>query len=289
MAKKNAFDELLESVAEENDRKALGDIAEKYPQLREGVLRQSDYSRKMDELRAKSEELKKDLEETETWRKWASENYVYDAYGEGQGATKRELEKDRLFREAQERAAALEQQVNAGGEMNLTEIERALAEKGFMTKSQFEEQAKLYQDAQAAQTRALEHIALNLPSLAFKHGKEFGEELSGTELLEFTNKKNFRDLDTAYNEFVRGKREERAAKEHEEAMKQAYERGKEEALKERGMSPNSMPVDSGESEVGPLLAFVRKGPGQAGADAPPVGNFGHGELAAYAARTMDRA
>jgi hypothetical protein len=52
-----AFDDLLASFTDEGDRQALEGLAAKNPNLKDSVLRQSDYSRKLNEFKAKETQL----------------------------------------------------------------------------------------------------------------------------------------------------------------------------------------------------------------------------------------
>lgn len=285
MAKTNAFDELLASIPDEGDRKALQGIAEKYQPLREGILRQSDYSRKMDELASKSNELREKLSEAEQWQKWASENYVYDAYGDGKGATKRELEKDKLVQQYQARAAELEQRISEGGEVNFDDVKKHIGEMGYLKSDEFATKAQEFQQQVYGTVGNAISAVSALPAITLRHFKEFNEVLDDDQLFKHANEKGL-PLKSAYDDYVRERREEIRQKEIEERIAKAEEKGRAEALKERGMSPASMPVDSGESQIGPLGMLIQ-GVKPEGGEVPDV-EIGRGGLARHAARTMER-
>jgi hypothetical protein len=91
-AKTNPFDDLLASIGDETDRQALGEMAERYPNLKESVMLRSDYSRVMDENRDK-------VKLADAWDAWRQSNWVDNGLGEGKGATKRELEAQQKIQE----------------------------------------------------------------------------------------------------------------------------------------------------------------------------------------------
>lgn len=288
MAKKNAFEELLESIPDEGDRKALEEIGGKYQVVRDGHLRQSDYSRKMDELAAKTKELQAKLDEATRWNEWAGENYVYDAYGEGKGATKRELEQVKLAEQYRAQMEELQQRISEGGEVNFDDVKKHIDGMGFVKGEEFQTQAKQFQEQVYGTVGNAISAVTALPALTLRHFKEFGEVLDEDTLFKHANEKGL-PLKSAYDDFVHQRRDEARQKEIDEriakAAAEAEAKGRAEALKERGMSPGSMPVDSGESQVGPLGQLIQ---GAKQEEGTPDIDIGRGGLARHAARTMER-
>lgn len=293
---KNAFDELLDSMGEDH-RKALGEIAEQYPDLKSGYLRQSDYSRKMDEIRDKVTYAKQ-------WEDWYSKNWDADAFGKGQGGTKREMEKARLLRDREEALKAAEskiselnQRVSVGGEVTFEELnshlEKEISGRGLMKRD--EVSAMVDGKAQGVEqmlTNSLSgyaHIATKGPKLMFKHYREFNEDLDLDNVLEHAAKNGIGDLEKAYDEFVSEKRGEVLAKKHQEEIEAAKKTAREEALKERGMSTTAMPDDNSGPTMGPMKARLLGL--QSGADGRPdlsKAEMGRGIIAQEAARNWDR-
>ena len=71
MAKRNnvsAFDEILEKFSDEGDRTTFQGLAERYPEIKDGLLRQSDYSRRMSEI-------DNSIKELDSWKQWGAENW----------------------------------------------------------------------------------------------------------------------------------------------------------------------------------------------------------------------
>ncbi len=65
----NSFDDILNSlVGDADDREVLGSLASKYPEIKQGWLRQADYSRKLDSFRDTEKKV-------EAWNKWAADNW----------------------------------------------------------------------------------------------------------------------------------------------------------------------------------------------------------------------
>ncbi len=284
MSKKNAFEELLEAIPDEGDRKALGEIAGKYQQLRDGYLRQSDYSRKMDEIAAQAKEHQAKLEEAQRWAKWAEENYVYDAYGDGKGATKRELEQSKLAEQYRAQVDELNQRISEGGDVNFDDVKAHIEKLGYVKGEEFNAQAKQFEEQVYGTVGNAISAITALPALVLRHDKEFGEVLDEDALFKHANEKKL-PLKSAYDDFVASRREEARQKEIEERIAKAKEEARAELLKERGMSPASMPVDSGESQIGPLGKLMH---GEAMEEGVPDIDIGRGGLARHAARTMDR-
>lgn len=284
----NAFDEMLASFQweEDADREAVLTLAEKYPDLKGGWLRQSDYSRKQDELKAQREEMQAALEYAEQSRKWHQENWVPDAYGENNGATKRELEKDAELQR-------LQQQLEAGEEVNFEQVQQLvndqIEKRGYLSQESFE---KALAEKEAGVNDLLGRTVdrlVQLPSLAVDHYKTFDEKLDTDALLTFATEHKEYDLKKAYAQMVEPQMKEREANARKDEIEEAKKQAREEALNEIGVSEDKLPTDSGSPAMGHLQARLTgnpdgdKGSGQTVSDEVP---FGRGHIAAQAARNF---
>lgn len=290
---KNAFEDVLASIIPNgSDRKVLEDVAAKYPALRESILRQSDYSRKMDELQRERQTLQERVEHGEQWDNWYRQNWVPDALGPGLGATKRELEHVKKLKEAEKQLAEMQQRIEVGGEVTFDELNNYLDKKfqetGVARKEDIDrvvnEKASGVEQFVQKNLEGYTHLATRTPVIALKHFKEFGEVLDPEGLIEFALKNKKPDLDTAYDDFVKDQREQKAAKQREEELERVRREEREKIFAERGMSPSSMPDDNGSPDVGPMMKRILSIQGaDDGGDASKA-ELGRGQLAKHAAR-----
>lgn len=285
---KNKFEELLASIVpDEAQRQALmqkpfREAVEEIPELQHGYLRQSDYSRDKDALRDERAALKADSEYAEQQKRWYAEHWVPDAYGNGNGATKRELEKDTLI-------AALQQQVSTGGEMTFEDLNRYLAEQGMVKKADLDAtlaEKKTEIDRYLSDTMTgYAHLITKAPELAVRHYSEFGEMLDVEALVKTAQEKRFTRLDDAWNDSVSARRAEKSRKDIDAKIEAAKAEGRKEALRDAGMNPSSLPVDTGSPDISYLQSLVlapKSGAGN-GRMVPDEIPFGRGGVADYAA------
>jgi hypothetical protein len=290
---KNAFEDVLASIIPDGDaRKVLEDVAAKYPALRESMLRQSDYSRRMGEIQRREEALQGRAEHADQWDAWYRQNWVPDALGEGMGATKRELEQIQKLKDADARLKEMQQRIELGGEVTFDELnahlDRKLQETGLARKEDVDrliaEKASGVEQFMQKNLEGYTHLATRTPVIALKHFKEFGEILDPDSLIEYALKNKKPDLDTAYDDFIKGQRDERAAKQREEELEQVRREEREKVLAERGMSPGSMPDDNGAPDVGPMMKRIMSIQGADGDGDASKAELGRGQLAKHAAR-----
>lgn len=62
------FEDIISAISDSSDKEAIHNLASKYPSLKEGWLRQSEYSRRHDELRTT-------IAERDAWKQWAADNW----------------------------------------------------------------------------------------------------------------------------------------------------------------------------------------------------------------------
>ena len=299
---KDVFTNLLESLPDSDEfefkgsvRKAFAELAEKVPKLKESVLAQSDYSRRMDEVRDK-------VKLADTWDEWRRNNWDDEKH-----MTRAELEKvAELERVQAELETARTAALATGEEMNFDQLNQRLEqyskEKNFLTpddlKKQFDGKTKEVEDYVKGYSAPIARAALDIPYLMAKHEKEFGEILDPDILTKYAAEKgNFNLRDVYEKDWVVEKRTA-AMKNHYEAELQKMKDGETaklqaardeaaaEARKQQIMGqPNGNPVDMGGNDMGPLQR--RMLPEQQGdqdrSKAPEV-PIGEGSLAAFAAR-----
>src|SRR5437879_3896263 len=144
MALTKALNELLATIEDEKDRGVLREQLEKHTPLQErfeGNLRQSDYDRMMNSMKAEREKEKLAVEEAranaEKWQKWADENVpkhndLLEKY--------KTVEQERAeLAEKVKVAAAGNQQAN-GEQVDANElmkrVDSEISKRGYMTESQ---------------------------------------------------------------------------------------------------------------------------------------------------------
>ena len=288
MAKTNvsAFDELLDSFSDPSDRQTFEGLASRNPKVKEYGLRQSDYSRKLNEHN-------EDLTELNQWRDWREKNW-----DDNQNTTKREIEKANELIRLQAERDELEAKIalgGLGGDMTFEELDSYFEKKGVVTSGVLAEKEKAVNDLIVGTNRAMANAALMVPYLNQKHRDEFGELFDPREFLKEANDKGRFDLAEYYeNDFVAQKRQAKLHKDHEDEIarlkaeaddreKKAKEEGREYADRARAMGAGS-PTDSEGASMG---AFQRSYLGlnkkEEGSGAPEVA-LGEGGIAAYAAR-----
>ena len=264
----NSFDEILNGlVSDSDDREVLEALASKYPDIKNGWLRQSDYSRKLDSFRDTEKKV-------EAWNKWAEDNW--DAEN---NAPKMEI----YWRN---KAQELESQV--GTDMTFDEIknftEGFLSERGVMTRNDFESaiNSKAADIDRGFQGSA--YFSAVIAEKTAEHLSEFGRPLKVREFIGKLGEYGTNDLDAAYDRYVQEERKTRDEKQLEEKIERIRSEEREKAKQEvLSQLPNSggLPIDQGEPIAGHLEARVRS-IGQP--DAAEKANLGDGTLAQIAAQ-----
>lgn len=264
----NSFDEILNGlVGDTDDREVLEALATKYPDIKNGWLRQADYSRKLDSFRETEKKV-------EAWNKWAEDNW--DAEN---AAPKMEV----YWRN---RAQELESQV--GTDMTFDEIknftEGFLSERGVMTRNDFESaiNSKAQEIDKGFQGSA--YFSAVIAEKTAEHLSEFGKPLKVREFISKLGDYGTNDLDAAYDRYVQEERKTREEKQLEEKIERIRSEEREKAKQEvLSQLPNSsgLPIDQGEPIAGHLETRLRS-IGQP--DAADKANLGDGTLAKIAAQ-----
>lgn len=295
-SKGSAFDEIITKFGNDDDKNSFLGLAEKYPDLKDYGMRQSDYSRRMDEVRDQ-------VELATRWQGWEAENWDKDS-----GMTKTEKvlasELERLQSEKEDLERKVATGNFSGDEMTFEQLEQfgtdLIKKKGIVTSDDLaakEAEFKKNLTESSNSNAYMNNAALIVPYLNQRHFNEFGELFDPNEFVKTAVEKQRFDLTDYYDkDFIVSKRQAKNDSDHKaeialikaEADKRIAEAKQEaEAVSERlkGMGSNGMgPSDDGTPSMG---EFQRK---YLGLDKtidpkgePPANQLGEGALAHFAA------
>jgi hypothetical protein len=297
---KNAFELLLESLPEDevelkgSARKVFGELADKIPKLKDSVLAQADYSRRMDEVRT-------DVELSKKWKDWRAANWLDD-----KNMTKEEEKKFLRIQELEtelEKAQAAAVAAGTGEEMTFEQLtqfgDKLIKDKGIVTadglKARIEEEKKSLEEYIKGNNQGLGTAILDIPTIMLKHQKEFDEILDAREVVKAANAKQRTDLVDFYDkDWVIERRNKANEEKHAAQLKKVQDDAdakvkaaeeKAEKLKQSTMAQTGgSVVDMGGPELGILQKqLVPAPPGEGEVKAPEV-PIGDGSIAAFAAR-----
>lgn len=249
----NGFETLLASM-DVVDREAFVGVVDKYPDLKNGFLRQSDYSKKMDEIKATSNQFDVALQAIEEQRialeNWQAEN-VAERNDDGSIVTKAEA----AYRD---RAAKLEQELQQArtSEMTFDDLSKHIDTLGVIKKNDLETLLAPKEEAINQNFEGFTRAQLKMQNVGFKHLKEFNEPLDTIKLWdeEVIGKKVY-DIDRAYENYVSSARADRQKAETERLIAEAEARGEQKAKQNFAMSNSGqMPTDSSGPVLGALQA-----------------------------------
>jgi hypothetical protein len=252
-----SWEDIINAIPDESDRGQVAELANKYPDLRGGWLRQSDYSRQLDSLKPVKEELSQ-------WQSWAESNWDFE-----NNAPKAEL----YWRN---RAQELEN--SKGDEMTFDDIGKYIAEKGVITKDVLS--AKEQEFGNHIQGTAYFAVALNEKAAEYQH--EFGKPFKARDFAAKMAQSNAQDIDDFFDKYVAEDRNAiRQQKDQEREAKiraEEREKTKQEILSRQVTS--QYPVESDAPQMGHLEAKIKN---LAAPDALDKAQLGQGTLAAIAA------
>lgn len=274
MALKKELEELLASAfPDEKDREEQRKLLEKYPTFGEGFLRQSDYDRKMNEVKSdrqkEQEALQTARELAAKWQKWADDNKPVheNLLTEYKKISDRNKELEEIVAKAAEGGGG--GGTGGGGgepvdEKKLMErVNSEIGKRGFVSNAEVakivEEQAKKIakeeRDAFFKETLPnMMEYSQKLTDFSFSHRQEFNEPFDRKAFSKFVADNKLEDMDKAYDMFVGEKRTERKIKEETEKRVQAE-------LSKRNF-PGSGATPS--PELGPVEARFKTGKGTDG-------------------------
>lgn len=265
----NSFEDVLNSLPDESDRGVLQGLVEKYPDLKGGWLRQSDYSRRLDafrdtEKKAKEYEDKfkevstqldeisgkyKDTsEELSSWHTWKENNW---------DETENIPKLEKFWRDkAQELEATL---ATKGQDMTFDDITKLMAEKGVVTKTDLENTltSKAAEIDKGFQGSA--YFAVMLNEISNQHYAEFKKPLKTTELVSKLQEYGTTNLTEAYDKYVAEDRRALAEKAEAEKIEKIKKETREQLEQEFAAKQinGGMPVDQ-ESGLGPLQSKLQR-------------------------------
>lgn len=268
----NAFEELLDKIEEPEFKEVLTKAAEKYPDIKNNMLRQAEFSRKLNELDGKAKYA-------DAWEKWKLDNW-----DDTVKMTKAEAEAQQRIREIEAENETLRQLQETGDvtfEQLQSEVDKMVTAKtkGALTEEQFQQKygSKLFDKAAYDQeinqrvtswTAGRDDMYLKLYELGFKNKDEFGEILKPVDVIKFANDNKIQDLEVAYNQMVAPRRTEKQNKDMELKLEAARKEGEIKGKQEAMMGVNGkMPTDSGAPEMSHLQERLLR---QKDADSKPV-------------------
>jgi len=272
MALKKELEDLLASIPDEKEREEQRKLLEKYPVLSEGYLRQSDYDRKMNEVKTDREKEQEALlaarKKAAEFQKWYDEN------------APRHTQLMDEFKKLSEKNKDLEEQVRkaaegsggggsgsggGGGEVDetklMSKVQEEINKRGYVSKTELGEIVAAEAKKLADQERS-SFLKDTLPNVLewnqkmmdfnYEHRQEFGEPFDRKAFSKFVADNKIEDLDTAYKAFVNDKRTENKIK------TETDKRVKEELSKKNFPGSGASPAPS---DLGPLqLRRAGKGP-----------------------------
>ena len=282
---KGAFDEILERFGTDEDRQQFQQFTEKNPFLKESVLRQSDYSRKMDEVRD-------DLASLQKWDEWRKNNWDDD-----HEMTRTELAKLQKLEATEQKLAELESRaLLEGGDVDFNQLEawgnEFIKKQNLVTPEAIGVKEKELKDFVTGMNSFTARAATKIPYLNQKHFNEFGELFDPEEMLkQAVTKGRFDDLDKFWeSEYAAPLREkqrtdkwDKERKELEDKAAAAEERGRQEGARMAGAGATN-PTDGNGPTMGAFqrsyLGLNKSGSEDSGAPEVPLGDGG---LSAFAA------
>jgi hypothetical protein len=271
MALKPELEELLLTIKDETEREAQRKLLEKYPQFGEGHLRQSDYDRKMNEVKTDREKeaiaLQTARDNAAKWQKWYEDNsprhtQLMDEYKK---VSERNKELEEQVKKAAEGAGGGGATGGGGGEVDetklMSKVQEEISKRGYVSKDDVakivtEEAKKMAEEERKAFFKdTLPHVLewnQKMMDFNYEHRQEFGEPFDRKAFSKFVAEKKIEDLDEAYKAFVGDKRTENKIKTETE------KRVKDELSKRNIPGTGAAPTPS---EMGPLqLRRNGKGP-----------------------------
>lgn len=295
MAKKtsvSAFDEIISQFGDDDDKSTFLGLAEKYPTIKEYGMRQSDYSRQLNENKEKFEFVDK-------WNKWKSENWIDEAEMTKQQKSAVD-EAARLKQVTEDLESKIANMGLGGDEVTFEQLEQFGAK--LITDKKIVTQADM--DAKEAELKGfvtgvngfMTKAAVTVPYLNAKHQQEFGEMFDPDDFIKVATEKQRYDLKDFYEkDYVVEKRQASIEARHKAAIEkvnadaevkiaEANRKAEEIAARVAGMGANGMtPSDDGGSSMGGFQRRYLELDKAEKNDAVPDVPLGQGSVAAYAA------
>ncbi len=293
MALNEALLELVKQLGDEKDRATVTEMLEKHEPLRAGYLRQADYDRNMNQVKAEREAEQKRLSEAEGqrdgWKVWWDKNKpIYDQTMKDHGTL--QSDKQKLQEEMNRYKAAHPEKTGEGNNAPVDEaaltrlVEAEVGKRGYVSTEQLakiiDEKAQELNRTFLTQTMpGTMRFLSTVNQLHWRHRDEFGRPLDETGLMKYMAENKVDDPERAYLEITKTDRE----KLHTEQKKQEEEKIREdERQKERSRQvPGAGAPPAG--ELGSVqMRLQKKGP----AGLPEDAELGTGAIAAAAGKEL---
>lgn len=228
MALKAELEELLATIQDPAVREQQRKFLEEHKQFQEAALRQSDYDRKMNEIKTdrqkEQEALQAARDSAAKWQKWADENVP--RHTQLMDEFKKVTEKNKELEDAVEKAAAAAANGGGagggGGEVDkaklLAEVKEEIAKRGYVSQADVQKIA-IEEAGKLAKAERDSFFKDTLPNVLewnakmsdfnWDHRQEFNEPFDRKAFSKFVSDNKLEDLDKAYGMFVNDKRTEK--------------------------------------------------------------------------------
>ena len=217
------FDEII-NLLDPTEREVINQVIAKQPELKRGWQRQEDYSRKLDEFRAKATEFQEIANYAQSWDLWAENNWDPE-----NKSTKAEAALRQRVQELETAVAG-----KSENEVTFDDINKYITDQGLAKRSEIE---GLLQQKENAFTQSLQGsawVGAKLAQIGTRHMLEFKQEFNGPDFLAKVNEYGMNDLDKAYDNYVASERskvnEAKLAEKLKEVEKEAFEKGRKDAI-----------------------------------------------------------
>lgn len=192
------FADLLADISgmADEDKHALSQIAGKYPDLDKAVLRQSEFSRKMNQLSGVQRERDEFNEKLNQWEAWKAANW-----DDGAEATKQELEARREVTALREKVAHLEATGGTGDEMTFDQIETQLKAGGYQKSADVLAEVDKRNNTMGL---AFQTVFTRVTPLVHRFYREFNEDMPLEDFTKFVmdNPERLKDVNQSYSEWT---------------------------------------------------------------------------------------
>ncbi len=230
----NSWEDIVNAITDESDRSQITSLADRYPEVKSGWLRQSDYSRKLDELKPVREDLTK-------WESWANDNWDYE-----NNAPKLEVYwKNR----------AKELEASKDNEMTFDDISKWATDNGVITKDTLAGKEKEFLNS----INGTAYFALAAADLQGRHMEEFGKPMKVRDFAAKMAESGSNDPDAFFDKYVSEARSERLKAERDKEIENARASEREKVKREFAEKQvNSKGIYPMTDEAPPLGHFEAK-------------------------------
>ena len=233
----SSWEDIINAIPDESDQSQIANLAERYPEVKSGWLRQSDYSRKLDELKPIRDDLAK-------WESWAASNW--------------DDENNAPKLEVYWRNRAKELEASKGDEMTFDDISKWAQDNGVVTKDTL----KHKEDEFLNSINGTAYFALAAADLQGRHIEEFGKPMKVRDFAAKMAEAGVNDPDAFFDRYVADQRSERLKLEREKELEEARaaerEKVRREMAEKQMQSKGQYPMTDEAPQMGHFEAKVRK-------------------------------